>query len=235
MPIEAIAFDAGYTLLRPSQKDWFIPGKIFDFVDRGKWEALDPAVYRRAYRAGYRYLDVIHDSVKTEKEEYFQFFGFFKAFSAQAPELGMDDAVCRALAWDHTYNDGKFIFYDDVKPALARLKQRYRLGVLSDTWPSLDRIYRNFGIRDLFEAFVLSCDVGVFKPDEKMFRTLIDSFALPAERILFVDDVVKNLDAARELGIRTVQILREPFRKGSHPIVRDMAELEAYLETERSE
>ncbi|MBQ9545028.1 MAG: HAD family hydrolase [Clostridia bacterium] len=231
MPVEAIAFDAGYTLLRPSRKDWFIPGRIFDFVDREKWESLDPEVYKRAYTAGYEYLDVIHDRVKTEKEEYFQFVGFFEAFAAEAPELGLTHAVCRALAWDHTYNDGKFIFYDDVKPALGRLKEKYSLGVLSDTWPSLDRIYRNSGIRDMFDVFVLSCDVGVFKPDPKMYTTLIDSFGVPADRIIFVDDVLKNLDAARAQGIRTLQILREPFVTGSHPTVRDMAELETYLES----
>lgn len=231
MPVEAIAFDAGYTLLKPARRDWFIPDRIFDYVDRAKWDALDPAVYRRAYKAGYEYLDTIHDNVKTEKEEYFQFFGFFKAFSAEAPELEMTDAVCRALAWDHTFNDSKFVFYDDVKPSLARLKEKYRLGVLSDTWPSLDRICRNFGIRDQFEVFVLSCDVGVFKPDPKMFTTLIGAFDLPAERIVFVDDIPANLDAARSFGIRTVQILREPFPTGSHPTVRDLAELEIYLDS----
>lgn len=233
MSIEAIAFDAGYTLLRPAQKDWFFPAKLFEYVDRRKWDALDPEIYRAAYKAGYDYLDVIHDRVKTEEEEYWQFFGFYKAFSSVATGLGMTDAVCRALAWDHTYNDGKFIFYDDVKPALSKLKSQYRLGVLSDTWPSLDRIYANYGIRDKFEVFVLSCDVGVFKPDPKIYRALIDGFGISPEKILFVDDLVKNLDGARACGISTLQILRRDFPTGDHPAVRDLAGVARYLESER--
>ena len=227
--IKAVAFDAGYTLLRPVWDEWFLPPRLFDFVDRQAWEALDPAIYRRAYQAGYDYLDVIHDQVKTEQQEYEQFLGFFEAFSQQAPQLNMTRPVCEALAEDHTYNDRKFVFYEDVKPALDRLKERYRLGVLSDTWPSLHRIFENYGIRRYFEAFVLSCDVGVFKPDPKIYQALVASFGLEPSQIVFVDDVLENLQGAQKAGIRPVQILRKDLPTGPFPTVKNMAELEALL------
>lgn len=227
--IKAVVFDAGYTLLRPCVDEWFIPPRFFDFVDRERFESLSKEEYRRAYQAGYDYLDVIHDRVKTEEEELEQFFGFFKAFSSQVPQLKMDDAACRALAMDHTYNDGKFVFYPDVKDSLARLGKKYTLGVLSDTWPSLDRIFRNYGIRDCFSAFVLSCDVGVFKPDPLIYRTLIESLGRKPEEIVFVDDVLKNLEGARKAGIRPVQILRKDFPTGEFPAVHNLQELEVYL------
>ncbi len=229
--VKAVVFDAGYTLLKPCA-DWFIPPRFFDFVDRKRFAALSREEYDRAYQAGYDYLDLIHDRVKTEEEELEQFFGFFQTFSRQAPQLGMTDEICRALAWDHTYNDDKFIFYGDVKESLERLGEKYTLGVLSDTWPSLHRIFSHFGIREKFAAFVLSCDVGVFKPDPLIYQTLINALGLAPEEIVFVDDVLKNLEGARKAGIRPVQILREDFPAGDFPTVRNLKELEEYLDNQ---
>lgn len=223
--IKAVVFDAGYTLLRPSKNEWFIPDGIFDIVDERSFRALDAATYKRAYQAGYDYLDVIHDDVKTEEKEYEQFCGFFRAFSREAPQLGWDDGICQRLSYDHTYNDKKYIFYEDTKPCLEKLYGKYLLGVLSDTWPSLDRIFKNYGIRDLFDAFVLSCDVGVFKPDQRIYRALIDALGVEPESIVFVDDVIKNLDGAKRARINPVQILREDFPRGDYPAVSDLNEL----------
>ena len=228
--IKAVVFDAGYTLLKPSKDEWFIPDSIFDIVDEKSFRALDKESYKRAYGAGYDFLDVIHDDVKTEEKEYEQFLGFYKAFSKEVPQLGWDDEICKKLSFDHTYNDKKFVFYEDTKTCLEKLKGKYLLGVLSDTWPSLDRIFRNYGIRDYFDAFVLSCDVGVFKPDEKIYHALIDAIGVEAESIVFVDDVLKNLDGAKALGINPVQILREDFPKGNYPTVSNLDELIKLLE-----
>lgn len=228
--IKALVFDAGYTLLRPCMQEWFFPPRFFDFVDEQAFRSLKKEEYDRAFGAGYDYLDVIHDQVKTEEEELAQFEGFFTAFSREVPSLGMSPEICRALAWDHTYNDGKFIFYDDVKQSLERLGKSYRLGVLSDTWPSLNRIFTNYGIRDRFEAFVLSCDVGVFKPDPLIYETLIKALNLTPQEIVFVDDVLKNLEGARLAGIHPVQILRQEFPRGEFPMVTNLKGLEIYLQ-----
>ena len=230
--IKAVVFDAGYTLLRPCMDEWFFPPRFFEYVNQGDFESLSKEEYSRAYGAGYDYLDVIHDRVKTEEEELLQFEGFFAAFSREVPRLNMTSRVCRALAEDHTYNDGKFVFYDDVKESLARLRKTYRLGVLSDTWPSLRRIFSNYGILDCFEAFVLSCDVGVFKPDPKIYEALIQSLKLPPEQVVFVDDVIKNLEGAERAGIRPVQILRKNFPRGKYPVVKNLTELESYLQNQ---
>jgi putative hydrolase of the HAD superfamily len=228
--VKAVVFDAGYTLLRPCMDEWFFPPRFFDFVDEKAFRSLSKEEYDRAFGAGYDYLDGIHDRVKTEEEELLQFEGFFSAFSRQVPHLGMTPEVCRALARDHTYNDGKFLFYDDVKDSLARLGQRYVLGVLSDTWPSLHRIFKNYGIRGCFSAFVLSCDVGVFKPDPLIYETLIRAIGFEPDEIVFVDDVIKNLQGAQRAGIRPVQILRKDFPRGDFPTVCDLSQLESYLQ-----
>jgi epoxide hydrolase-like predicted phosphatase len=57
---------------------------------------------------------------------------------------------------------------------------------------------------ELFGTVVDSSDVGVRKPDPRIYEALIDRLELPAEAIAFVDDLPENLPAAKSLGIRTI-------------------------------
>lgn len=56
-----------------------------------------------------------------------------------------------------------------------------------------------------FEAIVLSADVGVNKPDPRIFEHLVDRFGLDPEATVFVDDSPLNVDAAESLRFRTIR------------------------------
>jgi 2-haloacid dehalogenase len=52
-----------------------------------------------------------------------------------------------------------------------------------------------------FDGVVVSGEEGVAKPDERIFRTLLERYGLMPERTFFTDDVPANVAAARALGI----------------------------------
>jgi 2-haloacid dehalogenase len=54
-----------------------------------------------------------------------------------------------------------------------------------------------------FQGIVLSGHEGVVKPDPEIFRRLLDRYGIAAEAALFVDDSLKNVDAASALGLDT--------------------------------
>ena len=54
------------------------------------------------------------------------------------------------------------------------------------------------------EGSIISGDVGLRKPDRKIYEVLIQSSGFPVEKILFVDDRQQNVLAARELGIESI-------------------------------
>lgn len=56
----------------------------------------------------------------------------------------------------------------------------------------------------LFRGLCLSGELGLIKPDERIFRHMADQFALTPEHTFFVDDSVPNVEAARGLGFRAV-------------------------------
>lgn len=56
-----------------------------------------------------------------------------------------------------------------------------------------------------FRGTVVSSQEGVAKPDPEIFRRLLQRFALTAETTLLIDDAQRNVDAARELGMRAIR------------------------------
>ena len=64
----------------------------------------------------------------------------------------------------------------------------------AETWP---RARARFDFWDCFEGIVLSGEVGLAKPDAAVFRHLLETHALDASTTLFVDDMERNVAAAR--------------------------------------
>jgi putative hydrolase of the HAD superfamily len=60
---------------------------------------------------------------------------------------------------------------------------------------------RELGYERLFDPMVISCEIGVAKPDPAYFRQTLDRLGLPAGQVLFVDDVLANVESAREVGL----------------------------------
>lgn len=56
-----------------------------------------------------------------------------------------------------------------------------------------------------FEGIVISGDVGVNKPDRRIFDHLAEHFGVEPSATLFIDDASANVNAARALGFRAIQ------------------------------
>lgn len=55
-----------------------------------------------------------------------------------------------------------------------------------------------------FEGTVVSSEEGVIKPDERIFRVLLERYGLEPASTLMIDDSSRNIEAARAIGLRTV-------------------------------
>ena len=77
-----------------------------------------------------------------------------------------------------------------------------RTGLLSNSW-GVGR-YDREAFPDLFDALVISGEEGMRKPDPAIYALATERMELPAEAIVFVDDLPFNLKPARTLGMTTV-------------------------------
>lgn len=97
--------------------------------------------------------------------------------------------------------------YPGALELLARIPSRYRRAVLSNTnalhWP---RVADELGLGAAFEQCFASHLIGKIKPDAQAFEHAVEALACDPGRILFLDDNLVNIEAARSLGMHAEQV-----------------------------
>ena len=63
---------------------------------------------------------------------------------------------------------------------------------------------------DVFTGTVISCRVGLCKPEPAIYAHLLERYALAASETVFIDDLDVNLAAAAPFGIRTIKFEDPP-------------------------
>jgi epoxide hydrolase-like predicted phosphatase len=63
---------------------------------------------------------------------------------------------------------------------------------------------RRHNFWDAFSGIVISGEVKMMKPEPAVFEHLLATFSLRPEESVFIDDVLANIDAAKEMGLHTI-------------------------------
>lgn len=95
-----------------------------------------------------------------------------------------------------------------IEPNIAlvrRLRESHRVSVLSNADRSLESTLREkHGIFDLFHDVICSADVGLAKPDARIFALAAERLGIAPAACVFIDDTEHNVTAAREAGIAAI-------------------------------
>lgn len=89
----------------------------------------------------------------------------------------------------------------------------YRLFVLTNCAKWFHEFKKTIPSYEKFEGFVVSADYGIIKPDERIYKILLDKFSLNAGECFFIDDSVINTDAAASLGFNVHCFKDRDFQK----------------------
>ncbi|MCL2775982.1 MAG: HAD family hydrolase [Oscillospiraceae bacterium] len=223
-PIKGIFFDAGWTLFYQTCEYWWFPKECIDpHLFNGIPDDKRDAVLQKALK----YLDDNH-LILTEEEEIEQFKTVYSMISSDLPELALTKQKIDTMVHEQV-SGTYFCFYDDTLPTLKTLRGKYKLGVISDFWPSLKRILKNGGADSYFSAMTISSYLGTFKssPDRRMYLHALEQMKLPPEQTIFIDDGVENLEGAEKCGIQPVLITAKPYPESSdkYPSIKKLWEL----------
>lgn len=209
-PIHGIFFDLGWTLLYPPSGNFRFSPFAQKLISRAKLEALPKARVNAAVQEGNQFLDRNH-LLTTVEEEFSCFLQYYTMLSEALPELGLTEAELRAIAEDKVYNKkDNYCLYPDTIKTLEALKGNYKLGIISDTWPSIVPLLEYLGIRSYFDCVTYSYTLGTYKPDPRMYRDALEKMGLPPKETLFVDDFTGNLQGAQKFGIQPLLICSKP-------------------------
>jgi epoxide hydrolase-like predicted phosphatase len=97
---------------------------------------------------------------------------------------------------------------------LQRLREKYPIFLLSNTnhihiQESEKYLKKTFGIASLshiFDEVFLSYEAGFWKPDAAFYHYVLDKIGFSAKDVLFLDDNLKNVESARNIGIPTIWV-----------------------------
>ncbi|MGH2457619.1 MAG: HAD family hydrolase [Chloroflexota bacterium] len=126
--------------------------------------------------------------------------------------LGIDDAS-QAARFARAYAEtrrSRHIQLPDALPALQHLASVFRLGLITNGAPKIQRLkLAGSGLASYFEPVVISGDLGVGKPDPAIFRHALERAGILAESALMVgNSVTHDVAGAQSAGIRAVWINR---------------------------
>ncbi len=111
-----------------------------------------------------------------------------------------DQAEALMKAWENAEHP----LNPEMMALVRGLKVRgYILGIISNTIPGLEERLRESlpEFIEIFDIRVGSGDLGIAKPDERIFQHALDEAGVAPGESVFTDDVLKYADAARALGM----------------------------------
>ena len=100
------------------------------------------------------------------------------------------------------------IFWEkpEMNEFIRILKEKYRIFIISNVDKShFDYVLKKFPIVKEAEKLILSYKVGVCKPHPLIYERALKLSGVPKERAVYIDDQEKFVEAAKELGLVSIQ------------------------------
>ncbi len=164
-----------------------------DRIDADRYRAIMRAWVKAAYDGGG--LNPIHgleDGTLDPAE-------FERLLAAELLTIDGNPVVAEGLI------NRMFAAFAPVEPMYAALREARAAGtrtaLLSNSWGNE---YPRDLFADLFDAVVISCEVGMRKPDQRIFRHAADLLDLTPAECVFIDDIDHNVRAAEAVGMTAV-------------------------------
>jgi len=102
------------------------------------------------------------------------------------------------------YRTNLYLFPEIIELIKELKEKKIRTAVLSNVIKIHAEVIRENKGYDLFDKVILSCEVGLVKPEKKIYQIALSELGTEPKQAIFIDDREDNLLPAQEMGIRTV-------------------------------
>ena len=121
--------------------------------------------------------------------------------------------------------------FDDVIDVITYLKKKYRLAILTNGSPiSQRRKLESTGILNMFELSVVSGEVGIDKPDPRIFDVMCERMKVKPEDCLYIgDNYVNDVLGARNAGWNAIYLNRLHLESDESQMIDSLKKLKKIL------
>jgi len=114
------------------------------------------------------------------------------------PPKKLEKLYFRAYKKVHRKNKGLYRIVTKLK------KRGFKLAILSDQWALSKDVFLSKKERKLFDKVVISCEVGMRKPNPKIYKLVLNKLEVKPSEAIFIDNQPWNLIPAHKLGLNTI-------------------------------
>ena len=182
--VRAVILDYGGVVRREGPEDWDEVACAYGVPAGAAWAAFHDVPEYAASRAGRLSAEDLRAAVVRDLSRWV------------AP-----DVAERVLSEIEARNRARPPIEPEMEPLLRSLRARVRLGLLTNGGKgSLERLHA-WGVTPWFDDVVASGDVGLGKPDPRVFLLAAGRLDVALQECAFVDDILKNVEGARAAGM----------------------------------
>ena len=87
---------------------------------------------------------------------------------------------------------------------LRSLRGKYKTGLISNAWGDLRDYLVREKMDDAFDHLIISAEVGVAKPEAKIFQMALKQAEVSPNEAVFVDDFHVNIEGCEKVGIKGI-------------------------------
>jgi len=134
-----------------------------------------------------------------------------RASTGEIPEEAHWQSVAETLGVSRPEADKimtEFFSGDQVDTTLVEFLRSLRLeckvGLISNAWSGLRAFITRLNFDDVFDEMIISAEVGLMKPDPRIYRLALEKLDVQPGESVFLDDVLVNVEAARAAGMSAI-------------------------------
>ena len=214
MKYKYIVLDFGKVITSPTTGHWDITPKFIELIDINK---IDKDKFNTLRK---KYSYILNGKITTLEEEYDMFKKFYNSILS---EFNISKDIIEKIAYDRTYNHSKYKLYNTIYDELNKLKEKYKLILLTDNWPCVIDYLKEYKLYDYFEKIYISSFYGMEKNNPLFFDNPINDFNIKPQEALFIDDNESNLDNAVSKGFDVMLMDREKeIENSKYKIINDL-------------
>jgi epoxide hydrolase-like predicted phosphatase len=166
-----------------------------------------------AERLGMEYEDII----KIVFESQSSFSASIGEISAEEHWAEVTKRLRRPASETETIHDEFFagdVIDHEIVEYLRSLRADYHIGLISNAWLDLRDYITGQKFDDAFDHMVISAEVGVIKPEARIYQIALEQAGVSPNEAVFVDDFIENIEGCRDVGMHGIHFQNPQLAMG---------------------
>jgi epoxide hydrolase-like predicted phosphatase len=92
---------------------------------------------------------------------------------------------------------------------IRSMRSKYKTGLISNAWGDLRQYIARQKFDDAFDGITISAEVGVVKPEAKIYHVALEQVQVQANEAVFVDDFPANIEGCEKVGMQGI-LFKDP-------------------------